>query len=199
VEITAALAADLAILSEALDETDADITEALHQLVADVRLAVRSYLGLTVTSRDATYPLTLTAMEVSAHPDDAVSSLMMPLYDDFDDANSCLVVILYAGRSGAFVDLAADLAWLTGRRLTEFALDQHLSGPAQPDSDGGVQAASLVDQAIGVLLGRGYTPEQAALEIDARASAAGHSRSGAADIIVRTPPGDDLDSTLDAG
>jgi len=200
VEITAALAADLATLSETLEETDADITEALCQLVADLKLAVRSYLGLTILAGTATFPLTLTVMEDFAHPVDVVSTLMMPLSDESaDDAGACLVVILYAGRRGAFVDLAADLCWLTGRRLTDFAFDQHLSLPAEPDSDGGVQAASLVNQAIGVLLGRGYTPEQAALEIDARAAAAGHRRSDAADIIVGTPPGDDLDSTPDGG
>lgn len=49
-------------------------------------------------------------MEDAAHPVDVVSSPMMPLYDDdFDDANSRLVVMLYASRPGAFVDLAADL------------------------------------------------------------------------------------------
>jgi hypothetical protein len=199
VEITAALAADLATLSEALDETAADISEALRRLVADVRLAVRSYLGLTVTSGDATFPLTLTAMEDPAHPDDVVSSLMMPLSDESaDGVPSRLALILYAARPGAFVDLAADLAWLTGRRLSDFALDQHLRGPAQQDSGGGVQVASLVNQAIGVLLGRGYTPEQAALEIDSRAAAAGHARSQAADIILGGPECDDKDPTPDA-
>jgi hypothetical protein len=197
VEITAALAADLATLSEALDETDADITEALRALVADVKLAVRSYLGLTVTSGDATFPLALTAMEDSALPVDVVSSLMMPLYDDFDDASSRLVVILYAGRPGAFVDLAADLSWLTRRRLADFALDQHLNLPAEPATASDVRAASLVNQAIGVLLGHGFTPEQAAAEIDARAAAAGHSRSDTANIILGAAPRDNVDTTLE--
>jgi hypothetical protein len=199
VQLTAALAADLATLSEALDETDADITDALRRLVADVRLAVPSYLGLTVASGDATFPLTLTAMEDSAHPDDVVSSLMMPLSDtSADGVRLRLAVILYAARRGAFVDLAADLAWLTDRRVSDFVLDQHLSGPAQPDPDGGLQAASLVNQAIGVLLGRGYTPEQAALEIDARAAAAGHSRSVAAKALLGGPACDDKNATPEA-
>lgn len=197
-EITAALAADLAILSQALDETGPDITESLRQFVTDVRLAVRSYLGLTVISGSATFPLTLTVMEDSAHPDDVVSSVMIPLSDDnADGAGAPLAVVLYAARSGAFVDLAADLCWLTGRPLSDFALDQHLSVPATTDSDGGVQAASLVNQAIGVLLARGYTPEQAELEIDARATAAGHSRSEAATIVLAGPADDDKDPTRD--
>jgi hypothetical protein len=197
VEITAALAADLTTLSEALDETDADITEALGQLVADIRLAVRSYLGLTLIAGDASFPLTLTAMEDSAHPGDVASSLLMPLSgESADDAGACLVVILYAGRPGAFVDLAADLCWLTGRQLTDFAFDQHLSLPTEPNTAGGVHAASVVNQAIGVLLGHGYTPEQAEVEIDARAAAAGHRRSDAADIILDGPPREDTDPTF---
>jgi hypothetical protein len=197
VEITAALAADLALLSEALDETDPDITESLDHFVADVRLAVRSYLGLTVISGSATFPLTLTVMEGSTHPGDVLSSLMMPLSDGTaDDSGVPLAVVLYAARPGAFVDLAADLSWLTDRPLSDFALDQHLSGPAQPD--GGARAASLVNQAIGLLVGRGYTPEQAEREIDARAASARHSRTDAAEIIVANPPGD-LDPTLGAG
>jgi predicted RNase H-related nuclease YkuK (DUF458 family) len=198
VEITAALTADFAILSEALDETRPDISESLRQFVADVRLAVRSYLGLTVMSGSATFPLTLTVMEDSAHPDDVASSLMMPLSDEHANGTGlALAVVLYAARSGAFVDLTADLGWMTGCPLSDFALDQHLSVHAKTHSDRGVQAASLVNQAIGVLLGHGYTPEQAEQEIDARAAAAGHSRSDAATIVLAGPAGDDKDPTRD--
>ena len=189
-EITAALAADLAVLSETFDTADADLLDAFRHLASDAQSAVRSYLGLTVIAGDATDPLTLTAMEHAAHQVDVVSSLMIPLSDhSADDAGSRLVVILYASRAGAFVDVAADLCWLTGRRLTDFALDQHLNLPAEPDTGCGVQAASLLNQAIGVLLGHGYTPEQAESEIDTRAAAAGHTRSHAADIILASPEG----------
>jgi hypothetical protein len=43
VEITAALAADLPILTQALDEPDADIAATLRHLVVDTRTAVHSY------------------------------------------------------------------------------------------------------------------------------------------------------------
>lgn len=197
-DITPALAADLATLSEALDATDGDITEALRQLVVDTKLAVHSYLGLTVTSDDARFPLTLVVMEDSAHPADIVSSLMMPMSDGSADGDGArLAVILYAGKRGAFVDLAADLSWLTGRAHSDFALDQHLSLPAESVLDGRVQSASLINQAIGVLLGHGYTPERAEFEIEARAAAAGHSRSDAAGIILGNVPSEDVDPTTD--
>jgi hypothetical protein len=200
VEITAALAADLAILSETLSDTDADtdadIGARLRRLAADAKLAVPSYLGLTVLVGSPTSAMTLTAMEEFAHPDDVVSSVLIPLADDaLDCPGFQLVVILYAGAPGAFVDLGADLSWLTGRRLTDFALDQHLNLSSEPDAAGGVHVASVVNQAIGVLIGRGYTPEQAELEIDAQAAAAGHSRSDAANIVLQAPPRGDVDPT----
>ena len=45
-----------------------------------------------------------------------------------------MAIILYAGSPGTFVDLAADLAWLTARPLTDFVLDQHLTVPDGPDT-----------------------------------------------------------------
>ena len=101
--------------------------------------------------------------------------------------------MLYAGRSGAFVDLAADLAWLTGRELTDFVLDQQLQLPAQPDGTLALLTASLIDQAIGVLIGRGYTPDQARRELDTDAARAATDRADAAARILAalTPEEDD--------
>jgi hypothetical protein len=187
VEITAALAAELAMLSDALDATEDGIVEGLARLTVDAKLAVPSYVGLTLTAHDSASPLSLTAMEDHARQDDVVSSLAIPLSDGGPDAGR-VVVILYAAQPGAFVDLAADLSWLTGRSLADFVLDEHLGPALEPDAAGGVQAASLVNQAIGILLARGYTPERAAQEIDARAAAAGHTRAEAAAVILGEPP-----------
>jgi hypothetical protein len=59
-------------------------------------------------------------------------------------------VILYTGRAGAFVDLAADLAWLTGRGMTDVPLDQHLGVVAEPDgaSGGGCVAYQPGDRGV---------------------------------------------------
>jgi len=185
VEITAALAADLAILSEALDGSEADLADALRQLVADVRLAVPSYVGLTIAAGSASAPLSLTALEPFVDTADVVTSLLLPLSDTaLDGGGPPVVVTFYAARSGAFVDLAADLSWLTGRPLTDFTMDGHLPVPVEPEPDISVRGSSLINQAIGVLIGRGYTPEEADLEIDVRATAAGHTRTQAAGAIL---------------
>lgn len=199
-DITAALAADLAMLTEALDEPGVDVAQMLARLAADAKVAVSSYRGLTVIVEHAAYPLILTAMEDSADQRDALSSLMMSLpHSGPDGAGPLPVVILYAGTPGAFVDLAADLSWLTGLGLGNFVLDRHLHRTDEPADDRSVQTASVVDQAIGVLLGRGYTPEQAVLELDARAVDAGKNRADTARVILSNLPTTDPDQAPDAG
>lgn len=61
-----------------------------------------------------------------------------------------------------------------------------------------MQRSTVVNQAIGVLIGRGYTPEQAELEIRTRATAAGHTHAEAASSILAGMHPDDTDPALDA-
>ncbi len=87
-----------------------------------------------------------------------------------------VVLVLYAGSPGTFVDLAADLAWLTARPLSDFVLDQHLPAPAERSAATSLFEASVINQAIGALIGQGYTPEQAERHLTAEGAAAGLSR-----------------------
>ncbi|MDT4918062.1 MAG: hypothetical protein QOH89_2762 [Pseudonocardiales bacterium] len=193
-EITAALATDLALLTDALDEPGADLAETLRRLAAAASVAVQSYLGLSVIAGDGARPVTFTALEATVVAADIGSSLRMPLSQHTArPADSRLVVIFYARRPGAFVDLAADLSSLTGLRLIDFVLDDHLRLPASRHPADTVLSSSVVNQAVGLLLGRGYTPERAAHEIDVRAATAGHSRFEAAQRVLTDPPGGDPD------
>jgi hypothetical protein len=83
---------------------------------------------------------------------------------------------LYAGSPGTFVDLAADLAWLTARPLNDFVLDQHLPAPAERGAATSLFEALVINQAIGALIGQGYTPEQAERHLTAEGADAGISR-----------------------
>ena len=102
-----------------------------------------------------------------------------------------VALIFYARTPGTFVDLAADLAWLTGRPPSDFALDQHLSVPAGSDAGTSLRAASVINQAIGVLIGRGYTPRQAHSKLDTQADRAGTDRYTAAQFILDTLTAED--------
>ena len=190
-KIGPALAADLGILTAALDEPGANVLHSLHQLGVDARAAVPTYLGLSVTVEGSDPPFTFTTVEDGA-ADDVRTSLRLTLPGVSDGrASPSVALTLYAGTPGTFVDLTADLAWLTGRAPSDFALDQHLSVPAGSDAGTYLRAASVINQAIGVLIGRGCTPGQAHQELDTQADSAGIDRHTTAQFILDTLTAED--------
>jgi hypothetical protein len=190
-KIGAALAADLGILTEALDEPGTDVLHSLHQLGVDAQAAVPTYLGLSMTVDGSDPPFTFTTLEDGA-ADDVRTSVRLTLPGDGDGrASPSVALTLYAETPGTFVDLIADLVWLTGRPPSDFALDQHLSVPAGSDAGTYLRAASVINQAIGVLIGRGYTPGQAHSKLDTQADGAGTERHTAAQFILDTLTAED--------
>lgn len=185
-KISAALAADLGILTAALDEPAADVLHSLHRLGVDAQAAVPTFLGLSVTAAGSDPPFTFTIFEeVAADGVGASLSLTLPGVGE-GWASPSVALVLYARTPGTFVDLAADLAWLTGRPPSDFALDQHLSAPAGSDAGTSLRAASVINQAIGVLICRGYTPQQAHSKLDTQADGAGTDRYTTAQSILDT-------------
>ena len=185
-KISAALATDLGILTAALDEPAADVLHSLHRLGVDAHAAVPSFLGLSVTVDGSDPSFAFTSFEEGA-ADGVRTSLRLTLPGAGEDsASPPVALILYAGTPGTFVDLAADLAWLTGRPPSDFALDQHLSVPAWSDAGTSLRVASVINQAIGVLIGRGYTPRQAHSTLDSQAHGAGTDRYTTAQSILDT-------------
>ncbi|HEY3090967.1 MAG TPA: hypothetical protein VGJ59_23200 [Jatrophihabitantaceae bacterium] len=189
-EITAAVAADLAALTEALDEPDADFAMLLHQLAADAKVAVGTFVGLTIRMITGDQPSNLTVFEDGAASGDVKASMLVPTHGIVDGARAetTIDLILYAGAPGAFTDLAADLAWLSGLDLVDFTLNQHLIIPERDEVDG-LFARSLIDQAIGMLIALGSTPEQAERELAARAVRDGLDRHIAARQILTSADG----------
>ena len=190
-KIGAALAADLGILTAALDEPGADVLHSLHQLGVNAQAAVSTYLGLSVTVDGSDPPFRFTTVE-DGTADDIRTSLRLTLPGVGDGwASPSVDLILYAGTPGTFVDLSADLAWLTGRPPSDFALDQHLSVPAGSDAGTYLRTASVINQAVGVLIGHGYTPGQAHRELDTQADSAGTDRHTTAQFILDTLTAED--------
>ena len=187
----AALAADLGILTAALDQPGADVLHTLHQLGVDAQAAVPTCLGLRITVDGSDPPFTFSTLEDGA-ADDVRTSLRLTLPGVGDGrASPSVALTLYAGTPGTFVDLTADLAWLTGRPPSDFALDQHLSVPAGSDAGTYLRAASVINQAIGVLIGRGYTLQQAHRELDTQVDSAGIDRHTTAQFILDTLTAED--------
>ncbi|MDT5096494.1 MAG: hypothetical protein QOC76_231 [Mycobacterium sp.] len=192
-KFSASLAAELAVLSAALDEPRSDVGQGLRQLADAVAVAVPSYLGLTavVTRHDPVFTVTLFDDDVTAS--DIGTSIVLAWPDPGDGHDvAAVAIILYARSPGAFVDLAADASWLTGRPLTDFPLDAHLAAAANPDTATSLEAASVTNQAVGVLIGRGSTARQAHWELDTQAAHSGTDRLAVARLILArlTPRGD---------
>ncbi|MCV7229564.1 ANTAR domain-containing protein [Mycolicibacterium komossense] len=183
-KITAAMAASLNILTAALDDPGADITHSLDQLTLEATAAIPTYLGLSMLVPQSNPPFTISTLAAGVVDGDIRTSLRVRLPIAGAGDGLSVAVIFYAGAPGAFVDLAADLTWLTGRPPADFTLDQHLGITSWPDTTPKLQAVSEINQAIGVLIGRGYSPQQASWELDAQAMNNRTDRHSVARLIL---------------
>jgi hypothetical protein len=181
VEISAALAADLKALTDALDEPGVDLEHLLHAFGADTRRTVDSYLGLTMTLIFDDFPISLATMD----PVDVATSLRLPL-NALCDVQAGSALVLYADKPGAFVDLAADLSFALGLTPDVITLDDDLNPASSPAGIGGLTEMSHVNQAIGILIARGHLPDNARTELDRLANQAQTTVHVAAQQLIRT-------------
>jgi hypothetical protein len=175
-------------------------TDVLHvpllAVARDLRAALPSYRGLQLTVVHSGQPVTMTDM-VPVEADGVVlTSLRVPLIavDSAYDPDSR--VIFYAGKRGALVDLAADLAYVLKTSVLTKS-DQFVSngdGRAQPGHlqtgwvlvlDADISAAraasglfglsefSAVNRAVGIMIDRGHEPDHAYEALRREATAAG--------------------------
>jgi len=162
VDISAALAADLALLTQALDDSGIDFEAGLRAFTADIKLAVSSFTGMTMTIALDSHDVSFTVYDGPAIQ--PATSLLIPLATVTPtDPGSTL--LLYAARPGAFVDLAADLIYALRIEPTALVLDGHFDPRAGSGGITGLDEHSAINQAIGVLIGRGHTPESAQHEL----------------------------------
>jgi hypothetical protein len=194
-EMSTDLAVDLQQLTSVLGGSPpghADLQSRLRTLTEDAVIAVRSFLGLSVTLSIDGQDVTVTSMSGLVELSDVRSSLRVPLHAVSPNLNGH--VVFYAGRTGAFRQLAADLrAELGGGQaaveLVEGPLDTR-AGSLGADSSGaggsgprgtvatvvsgitGAAEMSSVNRAVGLLIGRGYTPEDARARLQEEAARA---------------------------
>lgn len=186
--IPPALAADLALLTDALDADGVDIASTVSLLTSAVTSAVSSYHGLSVWVSSPDGHLEMTTLPDQDATARSVTSLRIPVATGTPPAGPSVMIVLYAGLPGAFVDLAADLAWLTGRALDDIGLDADLGDRAHAHPATSLGAQSSINQALGVLVAGGLPPEAALADLDARASPAVTDRHGAALALLDALP-----------
>ncbi len=166
------------------DRGSSYLEDPLNALSRDLRLAIASYRGLQLTLHRVGRPFSVTSWEPAATRADVATSLHLPA--------SVLVagsqrggITLWAAVPGAFVDLAADVRHALGLGADVLVLDEHLSPTAGEDPLEELAAASWVDQAVGVLIARGHTPEEARAHLTATAEHLGQTLPDrAADIVT---------------
>ncbi len=192
-DLSAALAADLAALSDLLDEPDVDLEAGLRALGVSLRTAIGAYRAMTMTVDVDGHRVSLTVFDGADQIDGAhgvngtsATTLLIPLSRPVADrvGNS---LVLHARTPGAFVDLAADLSYALGIDASELVLDAHLGELATPVPATGMTGTAdlaVVNQALGVLLARGHTPEGARTELRRLAEQGTGSVSDAAAAIV---------------
>lgn len=163
-DISAQLAADLAVLSQALDG-DTELETTVRQFAAAVKLAVTSYLGMTVTVIADGDEVTLDVPEHARAEHEIATSLLIPLAD-VTATESGGSLVLYAGSPGAFVDLAADLAYALHIDHDALVLDAHLAPSFDDAGLGGLADITHINQAIGILIERGHSPTSARTELE---------------------------------
>lgn len=196
--IPTSVAADLAMLTDALDSSSSDIAATLSGLVSAATRSVPSFVGLSVLVGNPDARVEITTIEDGAHAAQIRTSLRFPLLDGDRPEATAGVLLVYAAQPGALVDLAADLTWLTGRPLGDARLDEDLDGPAAQSPESSLSRLSTVNQAVGVLIGGGLTQQEALADLDARASATGVERHLVAAAILACLPVDTVDRAQDS-
>jgi hypothetical protein len=169
--ITAAVAEQLLLL-QGTPDLDGDLAAALDRLGRDVVRAVPSCLTVSIALARPEDEISVSTTAGAAGPAAALASLAVPL-----SAGPCGdLLILRAGEAGAFLLLADDLGGLLGPGQPQIELDKHLSRPVEPSNESlaaSVADLRVVDQAVGVLVDRGLSPEAAHHELWRRAGGAG--------------------------
>jgi len=192
VDISAALAADLALLTQALDDSGIDLEAGLRAFTADVKVAVASFTGMTMTIAFDGHDVSFTV-----HDDATIqpaTSLLIPLAT-VTPTDPASTLLLYAATPGAFVDLAADLIYALRIEPTALVLDGHFDPRAGSGGITGLDEHSAINQAIGVLIGRGHTPESAQHELQRLATLDHDNLRVAAEVLIISARSGSSDNT----
>lgn len=178
---SATLTAQLSALSTALGDSDTDLQAILDVLVDDLSGPVPSFIGLALTQQFDGFAVTLHAIDADPTRR-ACSSLAIPLDlvgpDEGGAANrrsrradepECRVMFFACG-AGAFDALAAEIRGVTGPD-PRVVVDGPLPPPMPTSGVAGLADLTDVNRAVGVLITRGFLPEEARAELRRRAGA----------------------------
>ena len=153
----------------------------LEMLQRNLKRRVPSVLGASISIPAGRVPEVAVRLDLvtrTVEPEEIAAALKLPLAHLLSNTDG--FIIFYAAAPIAFVQLAADLA--DALRLEAGEVDQHPRLPVEPLHPGiaGLQDFTAVNQAVGVLMGRGLGLDEARAELRRRAEEAGTDLVGAA-------------------
>ena len=175
------LFSDLAV-PDAITGQPVDLEESLTALTAAVKSAVPSYRGLALTLVIDEQPVSVTSAERGNTSDIATSLRLSLAWVPSLSADSRIT--FYASVPGTFVDLAADLAFALGSE--SLRLDEDIPSALVSDLTG-VRRLSTINEAVGVLIGHGHTPDSAQRELRHIADTTRSSIQRAAEAVTDNP------------
>ena len=206
-DLPATLLAHLQDLTASIGQDDQDLDDTLAALTTALRSTANSYSGLQLTILESQWPVTLTAF-TDSHDLPVRTSLRLPLGLVSRRVDGESRVVFFAGTSGAFTDLAADLSHALGGIPVDQAslaadgvdhrgtrvdghrksikLDADLPPLSRTSGLTGLAELTALNRAIGMLVDQGHDIQQAHQLLRRDAAAAGvEPQIHAARIIQR--------------
>lgn len=192
-DLPAALLAHLHDLTVSIGEDDQDFDDTLLALTTALHSMATSYCGFQLTIVERDWPVTLTTF-TGGHDVPLGTSLRLPLGLVSPTIDGESRVVFYAGVSGAFTDLAADLSHALGgvpvdqrssaadgadgeprvdghRKM--IMLDADLSPISRASGLTGLAELTMLNRAVGMLILLGHDIEQAHHVLRREATASG--------------------------
>jgi hypothetical protein len=159
-----------------------ELETSLLALTAALKHAVPSYRGLALTLVIDEQPVSVTSAEREDTSDIATSLCLSLAWVPLLAAAS--QITFYASVPGTFVDLAADLTFILGSEALR--LDGELPSALVTDL-AGVRSLLTVNEAVGVLIDHGHTPDSAQHKLRQLADTTPSSIQGAAEVVINNP------------
>jgi hypothetical protein len=175
------LLSDLAV-PDAVSGEPVELEDSLTALTASLKHAVPSYRGLALTLVIDEQPVSVTSAERGDTSDIATSLRFSLAWVPLLGRDS--QITFYASVPGSFVDLAADFAVALGSK--GLRLDEDIPLALVSDLTGVVRL-STVNEAVGVLIGHGHTPDGAQRELRNIADTTRISLQRAAEVVTDSP------------
>jgi hypothetical protein len=162
----------------------------LDRLSREVIAAIPSCVAVSIAVTRLGIDVVLTLPLAEADPMPRATEVLSSLALSLPAAGVGCVLVLQASAPGAFVLLADDLVALLGSGRQPPELDAHrapLTASTGPSLAGSLAELSLLDRALGVLIGQGWSPEAAEAELHRRSTAAGLGVAAVAERLLASP------------